>query len=551
MGNIDGAYIIDHFTDALDRGLIEPYFHPIYRSMTGEIICAESLARWHDPDGGMLSPAVFIPALEESGLIIDLDMHILRKTCAFYRELIERGTPLYSFSVNLSRHDFKALDLYDRVVGILSEYDVPHKAIKLEITESLMLDDIETFKKVFLKFTDAGFDIWIDDFGSGYSSLNVLQNYDFDVMKFDMLFLRNFSARGRQMLASLINMAKTLGIHTLAEGVETTEQKEFLLAAGCEAQQGFLYTKPIPASELIKLLDKEPELPESSEDGDYWNSIGNFNFLSTNPMEENSDEDDTFALNQGLPLALLECDQDKMEHVYANANYLECLKELGYDTPHMLDEVINNHRSDQYLMIKKMITDAVSTGKQQRVESRSNDVYYRLCAKCLAIKDDRAMLALRLSIFDSENEEKTAREMLEYGNALFSTYELAVLVYPEKGISNRIYTSVNLPKYDREKTLQLVVKKFVETEVDPVDQERYLKFLDFSTIEERLSENKKGFVHGVFRLFLGKKESTWHTVRVTRIPSSAEKMYILTIQAMFGPSVKLLEMTAIDHLDRL
>ncbi len=103
--------------------------------------------------------------------------------------------------------------------------NVPRDAINLEITESLMLEDIETFQRVFLQFHNAGFSIWLDDFGSGYSSLNVLQNYSFDMIKFDMLFLRNFSLKGKQLLASLINMAKILGVHTLVEGVETQSIK--------------------------------------------------------------------------------------------------------------------------------------------------------------------------------------------------------------------------------------------------------------------------------------------------------------------------------------
>lgn len=557
MTCIDKAYITGHFYEALDRGLILPFFHPIYRSMTGKLVCAEALARWQDPDKGLLSPADFIPALEESGLIIELDMMILRKTCAYYQKLRQRGTLLHSFSVNLSRHDFKDSGLYQRVTGILEEYDVPHEAIKLEITESLMLDDIENFKKVFQQFSKAGFTIWIDDFGSGYSSLNVLQNYDFDVLKFDMLFLRNFSSKGKQMLASLINMAKTLRIHTLAEGVETVEQQRFLLAAGCEAQQGFLYSKPLSETEMTAMIDQDPGLLESFEDKGYWNQIGQFNFLSNGPMEEFSElehignDEEDFSFNSGLPLALLECTQDKSTYVYANSNYISCVNELGFSSLSELEEIINNHRSEHFLMIKKMLADAIETGVIQKVEYKTNDVYYRLCAKCLAKRTDKAMIALRLSIFDSENEEKTAREMLNYGNALFSTYELAVLLYPENNTANRIYTSRNLPKYDREKTLKMTVQKFVETEVDPVDQERYLRFLNFQDIEQRLNENAKGFIQGFFRLFLGNSTSSWHSVRVTKIPSSAEKMYILTIQTIHGNGMQILESTASEHPDMI
>ena len=249
-------YILSHFFEALETGRIQPYYQPVFRSITGKICDAEALARWDDETYGILSPAVFIPVLEKYRLIYELDMAVLRQTCAFYRRLKQHGTPLHAFSVNLSRQDFNESELFERVTGILQEYEVPPEAVKLEITESTMLQDIDTFKRVFDLFHSAGFTIWIDDFGSEYSSLNMLQNYDFDVLKFDLLFLRNFSDRSRQMLSALVNMAKNLGIHSVAEGVETQEQAEFLRSIGCEGLQGYYYSRPLPSDEFVAFLEK-------------------------------------------------------------------------------------------------------------------------------------------------------------------------------------------------------------------------------------------------------------------------------------------------------
>ena len=186
MSRTDEVYLVNHFHNAIENGLIQAYFQPIFRSYTGKIICAESLARWFSPDGKMLSPDEFIPVLERNNLIFDLDMEILRQACALYKELVLRGTPLSAFSVNLSRQDFSHEDLFEKITAVLEKYDVPHEAVKLEITESHMLEDTETFQKIFYRFTDAHFSVWLDDFGSGYSSLNVLQNYSFDLIKFDI-----------------------------------------------------------------------------------------------------------------------------------------------------------------------------------------------------------------------------------------------------------------------------------------------------------------------------------------------------------------------------
>ena len=204
---MDRVEYTNYFHNAMDCGLIRAYFQPIIRSLTQQIMGVESLARWFKPDGRMLSPADFIPDLESYGLIFELDMEILRQACILYDDLRRRGTPISCVSVNLSRQDFAQIDLFEKICSVLEAYGVPHEAIQLEITESLMLEDAESFEKTFRRFKDAGFSVWLDDFGSGYSSLNVLQNYSFDVIKFDMLFLRKLSVKGRDMLASLIGMA--------------------------------------------------------------------------------------------------------------------------------------------------------------------------------------------------------------------------------------------------------------------------------------------------------------------------------------------------------
>ena len=558
LERIDEATIVNTFSEALEKGCIQSHYQPIYRSVTGKMICAEALARWHDPVRGMLSPADFIPALEKSGRIFELDMEILRQTCAFYRALQHRQTPLHAFTVNLSRHDFRHEALFDTVTGILDAYDVPREAIKLEITESLMLEDIKAFQHTFRQFSDAGFSIWIDDFGSGYSSLNVLQNFSFDVMKFDMLFLRNFSARGRQLLASLINMAKSLGIHTLVEGVETQAQRDFLLAVGCEAQQGFFYARPLSKPDLIEMIDAKEEPSETREDKAYWNQVGRLNFLSATPLNDYANtESPAVAATEvrlektGVPLALMEYRQTRIRHVYASGSFLNCIRDLGFHSLAALEEDFNDHRSDQYLMLHKMITEAIGLGTVQTVEYINNDVYYRLRAKCLARRSDRAMLALHLSTFDSEHEVRTAQEMLSYGNALFSTYELVVLIYPQSNISTRIYTSESLPTYDREGSLMKSARKFCETEVDPVDQARYLRFIDFQTMARRIEANPKRFIQGFFRLRWKSDASNWYTARVSQLPASAEVAYLLTIQALQGKEIQWLEKIARAHPEML
>ena len=557
MTTDESRFFAENFSEALAGGRIHAYFQPIYRSLTGRMICAESLARWIDPDKGVISPALFIPVLEKNDLIFSLDMEILRQACELYDELRSRGTLINGFSVNLSRQDFKHSELYDTVVETLDKYDVPHSAIKLEITESLMLEDPEVFKDTLQKFTDSGFSMWMDDFGSGYSSLNVLKNYKFDLMKFDMLFLQDFSATGRKLLASLINMAKSLGIHTLTEGVELKEQQQFLQAAGCESLQGFYFSKPVSREELIELIDKEYSSLESSNDATYWQQIGQLNFLSARPLEEYSGMDLYESIinpefdSIGIPLALLECHHNTCKYIYSSKSYQSRIMQLGYSSIEELENEFNNRKNEQYTILKKAIDDAINYGTIRRLEYMKNDVYFRLSIKCLAQEPDRAMLALYLSTFDSEREVETAKEMLSYGNSLFSTYELVVLFYPDKSMANRIYTTNNLPAYDREASLDMSVKKFCEKEVCPVDQERYLRFLNFSTVFDKVDNSPEGFVQGFFRMRWGGDQKVWHIARLSKVVSPSERVFILTIQRMHGKGIEVLDLISKEHPELL
>jgi len=531
------ADFTDLFHEALGNGRIRAWFQPVFRSLTQQIMGAEALARWFDPEGNMLSPADFIPQLEQSKLIFELDMEILRQACALYDELRARGTPLSCVSVNLSRLDFTREDLFEQVCSVLDAYSVPPEAVCLEITESVMLEDTDAFEKVFNRFSDAGFSVWLDDFGSGYSSLNVLQNYPFDVIKFDMLFLRKMSAKGKNMLASLISMAKTLGIHTLTEGVETNEQREFLLDVGCEAQQGFYYARPLSREALIEQIDRKPGILEKKEDEAYWGQIGRLNFVNPNPLKEyaerwKSSPADYVSSYDGS-IALIECGKDQFSYVYATEGYKERLRELGFSSVDGLENALTSHqRGHYYLAIHKLVMDALQQGTIQTIEYAYRDVYYRLSALFIARREGRAMILMRLNTFDAEREVKTAQEMLDNGSALFFTYELVAMIRPERKKAKRIYASSNLPSYDREESVEKIAGEFCENHVDPADQKRYLQFTNMETMTERIRNSPGKFVQAVFRMRLEKDRSGWYSARFTEVPSSSEPVYILTIQSI-------------------
>ena len=531
---MDKVDFTTHFHEAVDSGRVRAYFQPVIRSLTQRIMGVESLARCFKPDGFMLSPAEFIPDLERYDLIHELDMEILRQACVLYDDLRRRGTPISCVSVNFSRLDFARDDLFEKICAVLEAYKVPREAIHLEITESLMLDDAESFERTFRRFKEAGFSVWLDDFGSGYSSLNVLQNYSFNVIKFDMLFLRKLSIRGRNMLASLVGMAKTLGIHTLTEGVETIEQRKFLVDIGCEAQQGFYYARPLPKEDLIGLIDQNPERLETGEDKKYWDEIGRVNFVNPNPLKAYADRrggqrDYRFSSYDGS-VALVECSKEHTNYIYATEGYKERLRELGFSSVGGLENALANQQTGQFMMLQKVVLDALKSGTVQTVEYAYKDVYYRLSALFIARRQGRAMILMRLNTFEADREVETAREMLNSSSALLSTYDLVVMFYPDRKKAKRVYTRNNLPEYDREDSLQKSLQSFCEREIDPVDKERYLRFLDFETLEERIGSSPRRFIQSVFRMRLVKEKTGWYSARVTQINTLSEPAYMLTVQ---------------------
>lgn len=250
-------YIINNFDQAIKNEYIKVYYQPQVNASDGKICGLEALARWDDPTYGLLSPADFIDTLEEYHQIHRLDMYIVDKVCRDIRDAKTTGRKVLPISLNFSRMDFDSLNLADEVGSCLKKYEIDKNAIHIEITESTLSEDDTKLKEELKSFRAQGYALWLDDFGSGYSGLNVLKEYDFDLIKIDMKFLSNFSGneKARHILKNVINLAKALGMQTLTEGVETQEAYDFLRDNGCEKLQGYLFSKPIPKSEFKAKLD--------------------------------------------------------------------------------------------------------------------------------------------------------------------------------------------------------------------------------------------------------------------------------------------------------
>lgn len=243
--------------ESLERGDFVPYIQPKYE-LEGETIAgAEALVRWHDSEEGMIYPDEFIPLFESNGFVVDIDLYMFEEVCRMVERWHRSGWRNIPVSVNLSRSHFNIPNFFDAYEEVLGRYDIPAKSIEIELTESLFYNDMEELNTLVSRIHKAGLTCSIDDFGSGFSSLNVLKDVQVDALKLDRVFFlsenHEHDERGKNVIQSVLQLAQALDLHTISEGVEQRDQVDFLKQMNCDLIQGYVFSKPMPVPEFEKL----------------------------------------------------------------------------------------------------------------------------------------------------------------------------------------------------------------------------------------------------------------------------------------------------------
>ena len=328
-------YVVNHIDDAIANGYIKIYYQPVVRTITETFCGMEALVRWIDPEYGFLNPGVFIGALEESKQIHKLDSHVIELVCKELREQLDQGHPVVPVSFNLSRLDFVGCDIFNVVETALEKYKIDREYIRVEITESIMASDSYVQSEI-QRFRLVGYEVWMDDFGSGYSSLNTLKDYKFDELKIDMAFLSNFNEVSRVIIGSTVRMAKNLGLKTLAEGVETKEQIEFLKSIGCEKMQGYYYGKPQPFAETMKHMASQGIVAEDHDMRVVYSKLGSIDY-----QVENSK-------------AILSSENGKFTFLFMNKQFEEQVLSVGFPSVDAVVKSINDPENPSYYTLHEM-----------------------------------------------------------------------------------------------------------------------------------------------------------------------------------------------------
>ena len=405
---VDTAFVLRNFEKAMEKGHIHVYYQPITRALTGKVCGLEALARWEDPEKGMILPSLFVPVLEKMKLIHLLDRYVIESTARLYQRLKEAGHPILPVSVNLSRVDFDIMKPFDFMEEIIFRYQVPRQFFHIEVTESALTRDRGVLKQELLRFKKAGYRLWLDDFGSGYSSLNVLQEFPFDLLKIDMAFLRNFNEESRKIIRSIILMAKNLSVHTLAEGAETKEQVDFLRESGCEKIQGWFYGKPMTSEDFEKKLMEGTYVPEGPLESVVMNRVGLVNVLTDKPVGLFLNRKDRFVL-----LLKNEALKQVADAVYGGGNiYFE-----GNEVP---------HGHPIYPWLRALIEGSRASGQEQSVVTMRNGFMLKNTIHALAgngILCGGTVSILNMSVKDEHGPVQTLdtlyRNMMRVFDALY------------------------------------------------------------------------------------------------------------------------------------
>lgn len=443
---IDEQMVVNDMAKALKREEFVLYLQPKYEIKHNTLVGAEVLVRWMHPKRGMISPGVFIPIFERNGFIMQIDHYVWEHTCMLLRRWLDEGKRPDPISVNMSRISLYDPHLVDIMCGLVKKYDVPPALMQLELTESAFTTNPVLIKETMRALQENGFTVLMDDFGSGYSSLNALKDMSLDVIKMDMRFLSKteYPERSKCIMASVVRMAKWLKMSVTAEGVETKDQLEFLKSIGCEYIQGFYFAKPMSVEEYEKCVFQE--LPYRKENESRKLDKDNASIYAY------SEQMDALFVNMFQPVALYEYSSGQIEVIRANSAYYES---FGYNDLNVSltdgwlnDTVAEEFRQSILLAFQKTVeTKDASECEYLRCFEDGMAKWVHADLKYVGSIDDKHIIFAILT--DITAQKKIQSDLLAYRNMVFPEDEAnkTLLVVDDDAHSRMILSRLFADKY--------------------------------------------------------------------------------------------------------
>ncbi|SFS44491.1 PAS domain S-box-containing protein/diguanylate cyclase (GGDEF) domain-containing protein [Succinivibrio dextrinosolvens] len=508
-------YIVSHLDQAIERGWIRVYLQPVIRTLTRRICSFEALARWDDPTYGFLQPGQFISVLENNGLSFKLDMAVARRTAQIMRTMLDEGKNVVPVSLNFSRHDFTLGDPVSSLESLLKEFALPSDYFVVEITESAVIKDYALMRGMIERFHEIGIDVWMDDYGSGYSSLNVLKDFNFNEIKIDMEFLSNLNKRSQIIITQTIQMAKKLGIHTLAEGVETEEQIEFLTKIGCEKLQGYYFGSPMSFADIYPYIEKKGLLCESREASSFFEQAG----LVEIP-------DDT-------PTALFLYGKDK--------TFLLLRENDAYRDIIMSDKIsdadairINMNSSDSVLSRKfrNLAKRAIVNGGEEKMVFVDRGNYYLFSFEQVVRNRNYSLLLAHIDVVNYDFGIKQNQLLDNTLRNIISIFDSIYLV--DMNTDSRTVIFSDIPS-ERSGDVLYGLKKFYSNypvrHIYPDDLDRCRQFMTKDFLIENINKYNRGFYEDSFRIKKADGNYEWKDFIIITVPETDNKKMFVCIKA--------------------
>ncbi len=520
------SYIVEHLEEAIGRGEIRAYAQPIIRVLTGLICEVEILARWESEEYGFLRPDEFVPELERHQLIHRLDAEVIRRACSQWREAADIGINV-PFGINLSRLDFELCDIFEVVTEIMKRYDVPVEQVHIEVTESALSRSNEMLIRGIEQFRDAGFQLYLDDFGSGYSSLSVLEGTLFDVVKLDMSLLQEVESneRARVIVSDAVSMVKRLALQTLCEGVETSEQFMFLKAVGCEKAQGYFFGKPQSHEEIMAHLKETAEHHERCEDTRYYDAIGKVNLMDGTRSSVQGVEAAHFLATQ--PFSLIEISERVISFLSANTAFIQLVNRLD---PRGIEGLTARITTDFAEIRNKVLYSAAKASRTSIPQQFDLVMGGRFCTILITHVESsegrKAYLVQVLSItrYSQFNNFQQLEQSINFLYTIFKRIDLL-------DVTDDTWTNIylNVPYYGslcEGKTPRDEIEAVCKTFIHPDDRERFMEFYDLDTIEDRLAQATTNHLADTFFALLDNDRYDDHIFMLIPVSMNSHRQYL-------------------------
>lgn len=504
------SYVIEHLDEAIEKHWVRVHYQPIVRTITGQLCAMEGLARWDDPNWGFLTPPFFIGILEQHNLIHKLDAFLIEEVCRNQARVRKAGLPSVAVSLNLSRLDFINCDIFEIVENAVRKYNVPRDLLHLEVVENILTDRNKKIGEVLDRFRAAGYEIWMDDFGSGYSSLKFLKDQRFDVLKMDMAFLKSDTQRARDIIVSIISMDKRIGNRTLAEGVETQEQFEFLREIGCEKIQGYYLGRPRPYDETIHNCLEKGISVEMSCWKAYYDAIMEVDFLT------------------GHALLLIEYRDHAYHILFANQKSRELFWQGDVEKCRKWEESFNTYNQPAMRYLRRGLRRVMLSGEDEELAYPLDGDFVMMDCHRVISYNGRCLLSVNCRLHKVAHEGDLFRPAYLLRN-LFYLYDKVATFNLEKNEAIEL-TQPQLRSGLHKVPLDEMLAEYREQEVYHADRKRFAEFFDVETIPERVTASKLGSIVEAFRTKGPDGTLIWKTHRLTRISSSRGAVYFCVVR---------------------